>query len=145
MSFHSDRSEEKPFLLGVTMEIPACRNCGYALASAGSEVLSTSTERPGTEVRCEMISDGLNGPDLVRPAVEEAVCQSAGGMAGENDGAGDKRVCDERASRTMDGALGRRDNCFKNAVPTPPTPGTVRSCWSGNYYNGREDQPMTPR
>jgi hypothetical protein len=51
ISFHSERSEEKPFLFGVTMEMPLRRKTGYELASAGSLVLSTRMERPGAEER----------------------------------------------------------------------------------------------
>lgn len=48
MSFQSVISEEKLFLFGVTMEIPARRNCGYADARFRSEVLSTRIAFPGT-------------------------------------------------------------------------------------------------
>jgi hypothetical protein len=51
MSFHNDKSDEKAFLLGVTMEIPARRKSGYALARDGSEVLSTRIEWPGAAWR----------------------------------------------------------------------------------------------
>lgn len=51
MSFHKDKSEEKAFLLGVTIDIPAFRNSGYVLASFGSEVLSTRIDRPGADER----------------------------------------------------------------------------------------------
>lgn len=40
-----------------------------------------------------------------------ADCQSAAGMAGEYDGAGDVRVAEDRARRTSEGALGSLDSC----------------------------------
>lgn len=122
MSFHRDKSEENPFLLGVTIEIPALRKAGYALASFGSEVLSTSTERPGAEERYDMTSEGVKMPDVVIEGAEEAVAQSAAGMEGEYEGDGARRVWDERARRMREGALGSLASCWRKAVPTPPTP-----------------------
>lgn len=82
MSFHNDRSEENPFLFGVTMEMPFLRKVGYALARAGSEVLSTKTERPGAEERYEAISSTDRAPALVIDGVDWAVAQSPGAMEG---------------------------------------------------------------
>lgn len=57
--------EEKPFLFGVTMWIPAERNCGYAEATDSSEVLSTRMTGPGAEVRNFSVSVGKAGGAVV--------------------------------------------------------------------------------
>jgi hypothetical protein len=51
ISFHRDRSSEKPFLLGVTIEMHFFRNVGYWRARLMSEVLSTRIARPGADAR----------------------------------------------------------------------------------------------
>lgn len=69
-----------------------------------------------------MISEALRAPDLVRDGAADAVCQSAAGIAGEYEGVGERSVWEERARRTRDGELGSLASCWRNAVPTPPTP-----------------------
>lgn len=69
-----------------------------------------------------MTSAGVRVPDEVIEGAEEAVAQSAAGMAGEYDGVGASRVWDERARRIREGALGSLESCWRKAVPTPPTP-----------------------
>lgn len=107
MSFHSAKSEEKAFLFGVTIEMPLRRKTGYELANFGSDVLSTSTERPGVEERYEASSSTDNEAVLVTDGVDNAASQPPVAMGGEYAGAGERRVCVDRARRTSCGALGR--------------------------------------